>query len=126
MPTTFNILEIRRRLGRDVWGVPREFGADGWLLDHLTLPMRVLISDYPSGLSGDGRDWIHASMSHQDRLPTYEEMVVLHRAVWPDGWAYEVHAPADKHINLHPNVLHLWGLVDGSPALPNFGKFGSI
>ena len=123
-----DILSIRMRLGRKSWGVPVEFGPGGWRLDSMTGFGRIIIS-----LSGmemipgdDGGEWVHASISQRDRLPTYEDLARLHSSVWPDGYAYQVFAPPSEHINIHPFALHLWGKPDGSPLLPEFGKLGMI
>ncbi|MCW2757013.1 MAG: hypothetical protein JWO46_759, partial [Nocardioidaceae bacterium] len=56
-----------------------------------------------------------------------DDLVYLHHAVWGStGWSYQVFAPAEDHVNIHSFALHLWGHLDGSPALPNFGYMGSI
>jgi hypothetical protein len=75
-----------------------------------------------------GVPWIHASISHQDpwRIPGYGELKQMHRAVFPVGYAYQVFAPGGDHINITPNVLHLFGRADGVPVLPNFGRLGTI
>jgi hypothetical protein len=44
----------------------------------------------------------------------------MHWAVFFDGYAYEVHAPAKDHVNIHEYARHLWGRKDGKPALPDF------
>lgn len=129
MSTNINALLIRKRLGRDYWGVPAPFGEDGWSFDTLTVEHgRVIVtaSDFTSIGAPAGEEWLHASMSWQDRLPTYDELVQLHKAVWPNGYAYQVFAPPSQHVNIHPYALHLWGKADGSPMLPEFGKFGTI
>ena len=36
MSTSFRPLDIRKRLGKEVWGIPKEFGDDGWSFNHLT------------------------------------------------------------------------------------------
>lgn len=124
MPATLNPLLIRQRLGRKQWGVPERFGPDGWKFDHLHQPSRIIVSVAPQD---DGVEWIHASMSHDNggRIPTYEDLLDLHHAVFGAGWAYHVFAPRTEHVNIH-EVLHLWGRLDGEPALPNFGRFGTI
>ena len=38
-----------------------------------------------------------------------------------DEFAYQVIPPRDQHVNIHPNVLHLWSCLDGSP-LPDFTR----
>ena len=73
----------------------------------------------------NGDPWLHASIAHPDRLPTYRELSALHRAVFGDGHAYQVFVGGTKH-NIHENALHLWGRADGTNALPDFGAFGSI
>lgn len=78
-------------------------------------------------LEGNGVDWTHASIAGAERLPSYGDLVELHRWVFGDGWAYQVFAPPADHVNIHPHALHLWGRSDGARALPNFGGItGSI
>ena len=118
MATSLSPLTIRRRLGRATWQSPEEFGPDGWVfLNHgLRLSMIVSVADHEDGL-----EWIHASMAGVAWMPGYEEMVLMHHAVWgSEGYAYQVFAPAIEHVNIHPNALHLWGRLDGKPALPVF------
>lgn len=69
----------------------------------------------------DGMAWVHASIAHTDRMPSYVTLAVLHKAVFAEGFAYQVFAPSAQHINIHDYALHLWGLDNGEPALPNFG-----
>jgi hypothetical protein len=124
MSGTIDALRIRQRLGRDAWGVPEGFGPDGWLFESRVANGRILVTVAP--VPGDDSDWIHASMSWADRLPDYDDLVRLHKAVWPDGYAYQVFAPPQDHINIHPNALHLWGRPDGRNELPPFGAWGTI
>jgi hypothetical protein len=75
----------------------------------------------------EGVEWLHASIAYDDRMPDYSDLGVLHRAVFGRRrWAYQVFAPADKHVNIHGYALHLWGRADGAPVLPNFGEAGTI
>lgn len=117
-PTTVNGLRLRKILGRATWRVPTRFGPDGWVVDSFDGESRVIVS------ADD--EWIHASISHPDRMPTYDELVLLHEAAFGDGWAYQVFAPAEHHVNIHAHALHLWGRADGAAAMPNFGELGSI
>lgn len=121
-----NALDIRRRLRRDDWAVPFEFGPDGWRFDHKREPMRIIVTYGPTPDPADG-DWLHASISHRERMPTYEELVLLHGAVWKgDGYAYQVFAPRSQHVNIAEHALHLWGTLLGRPVLPEFGRNGTI
>jgi hypothetical protein len=72
----------------------------------------------------DEHEWVHASMTGAEDVPTYAELGILRQAVYGDGWAYQVFAPADQHVNIHQRALHLFGRLDGKPALPDF-TFGS-
>lgn len=75
----------------------------------------------------DDTEWLHASIATTDQLPTYNDLVTLKQAVFgPHRTAYQVFASADRHVNIHPYALHLWGRADGRLALPDFGKWGTI
>lgn len=117
-------LGIRKRLGRDNWSTPVPFAGCGWKYTKLDGQADVIVS---TALYDDGQQWVHASIAHADGTqPSYHELTVLHRAVWPDGYAFQVFAPSEKHINIHPGALHLWGLINGSNVLPDFGALGTI
>jgi hypothetical protein len=128
MTTTINALRLRRRLGREHWRAPVPHGPDGWRLEGVDAEgdsILIVVSAGPA--PGGSSDWLHASISRPDRLPSYDDLCMLHRAVWGDtGWAYQVFAPPDAHVNIHPRALHLWGLPDGAPVMPNFGARGTI
>lgn len=98
------------------------FGPSGWALTAEPLQVIYSWADYPER---PGVDWLHASISHMHRMPSYEELQLLFRAVFT-GWAYEVFAPPEHHVNIHENARHLWGRLDGRPVMPNFGATGTI
>jgi hypothetical protein len=132
--TSFDALAIRRRLGKNAWAAPVPYGEDGWAFLYRDRPgfASIIISagEWPCtdghGQPSDDGEWWHASMNRKDRLPDYRDMVLLHKAVWPHGFAYQVFASPEKHINFSPNVLHLWGKPDGRNVLPDFGMYGTI
>ena len=89
---------------------------------------------HPSGLTViwsiarelDGRVWLHASMAHTDRIPTWEELRALKDwLIAGDRYAYQVLPPATRYVNLNPHVLHLWAVIDGPEPLPDFLHGGS-
>jgi hypothetical protein len=122
--THVNALGIRRVLGRQDWGIPERFGPDGWCLVRVDRSASVIVT---TAQQDDGLDWTHASLAHEDRLPSYEELVLLRSAVWGStGWAFQVFAPPTSHVNIHRFALHLWGRADGANPFPNFGAAGSI
>ena len=116
MATSLRPLHIRRVLGRDDWAPPEPFGPDGWRWVRRDGSGSVIVTC--SDATGD--DWIHASIAWADHMPEYADLTLLHRAVFGDGWAYQVFAPPADHINIHQYALHLWGRLDGQAALPDF------
>lgn len=73
----------------------------------------------------DGKHWVHLSMSHYKRVPTYEELTYLKRHwVGEDRKCVMVFPEKAKHVNINPNVLHLFCCLDGDP-LPDFTQGGS-
>lgn len=72
----------------------------------------------------DGFLWLHVSVAHRDRLPTYEELKLAKALfIGREKQAIQVFAPESKHVNLHPNCLHLWHCLNGQP-LPDFTRGG--
>lgn len=125
MPSNLDALAIRRGLLKldRYWGEPEPFGPDGWRYVNRSARRSCIVScaEY------DGHEWVHASMTANGAVPSYGDLVALHRAVWGDGWAYHVFAPPADHINIHEHCLHLFGRLDGAPVLPDFTRgLGSI
>lgn len=120
--TTVDPLKIRKALSRITWGAPAQFGPDGWMFDNNLENGRIIVT---ASTFDDDTEYLHASMAFKERVPTYEELAMMHRAIFP-GYAYQVFAPAGDHVNIHANALHLWGRVDGKPSMPEFGSMGTI
>lgn len=116
MPTNLNGLAIRRVLGRGNWSTPEPFGPDGWRFVNLDGRSSVIVSVADHGPD----EWIHASIARADEMPSYADLKLLHAAVFGDRWAYQVFAPPSDHVNIHSYALHLFGRLDGAPALPDF------
>jgi len=124
--SVLDVKGILRRIAKA--GTLLPFGPTGYgfAYDLAREKARVIVTLGAAGES-DREDRVHASLSRPDRMPSYDDLVMLHHAVWGDtGYAYQVFAPRSRHVNIHPNALHLWGLLDGSPELPEFGLAGSI
>lgn len=122
--------DIRKRLGPEQWTPPRQFGQDGFFFVSNDLDARVIVSTFPLsslGIPDAGVLWIHASICRTSGMPSYEDLAMLHHAVWgTTGHAYQVFVPLAEHISIHDRVLHLWGRADGARVLPNFGRLGTI
>lgn len=126
IPTSINALAVRRSLNRDIprWGAPELFGPDGWRFVHSSGRRSCIVTCAPDD---DGTEWLHASITGDGAVPSYEDLKAVHRAVFGAGWSYQVFTPPADHVNIHPHALHLFGRLDGSPALPDFTRgSGSI
>ena len=72
----------------------------------------------------DGLLWVHLSVAHRDRLPTYEELKLAKALfIGREKQAIQVFAPESRHINLHCYCLHLWHCLNGQP-IPDFTRGG--
>lgn len=122
-----DILAIRKRLDPVLWRPAKPYGDEGWIIDDVLGTQRIIVSYHGVW---DGAEWVHASISNREAdrgLPGWADTSYLHRAVWGEGgWSYEVHPPQANHVNIHPRALHLWGRLDGKPALPDFAPNGTI
>ncbi len=82
--------------------------------------MTVIVS---GAVEQDGRRWLHVSLARPDRLPTYQDQVLVKNLFIGDEEAYSVWARKRKHVNIHPFCLHLWFPTEG-PVLPDFTRGG--
>lgn len=74
----------------------------------------------------DGKRWLHLSTSFPGRMPSYTELADAKRLfIGDERAALQVFARKSEHINIAPNVLHLWHCFDGDP-LPDFRVAGAI
>lgn len=68
----------------------------------------------------DGQWWMHLSVSRKSWDPTHADMCEAKRAFLGDRYAYSVHPPEHRYVNIHSHCLHLWARFDGKPVLPEF------
>lgn len=74
----------------------------------------------------DGRHWLHVSCARKNRLPSWDDVADVKRMFVGDGrYAYQVIPPKSKHVNIHPNCLHLWAPLEGAQPLPDFTHGGN-
>lgn len=121
-PATVDGLRLRAVLGKHRWNAPYRYGQDGWHIDRKDGSARIILST----ANHEGSDWTHASISHTNSTPTYDELALMHKAAFGDGYAYQIFVPPSDHINIHPYALHLWGRADGARVTPDFGIAGTI
>lgn len=85
-------------------------------------PRRELAAIFSVNRENDGRFWLHLSVSHARRIPTWPELIEVKELFLGDREAYAVAPPRERYINIHPHVLHLFALLDGEPVLPDFTR----
>lgn len=130
MSSRINGLKLRRTFGPKWWHAPVPFGDDGFFMQAKDITASVIVNafDWADGPWLTAGPWVHASIARNDRMPDYDDLCLLHKAVWPeDGWSYQMFVPAARRGNIHNFALHLWGRLDGKPVLPDFvGTKGTI
>ena len=89
---------------------------------------RNLVAIVSGAFEQDGRAWLHLSVSHRNRVPTWQELAWCKQVFLGDREAYQVLPPRARYVNIHPTVLHVFALLDESDAaLPDFTRgTGSI
>ena len=74
----------------------------------------------------DHRLWIHVSASGVRAsgryLPDWDDLKRVKSDFIGDVWAYQVMPPSKDYVNICPYALHLFSLLDGTPALPDFTR----
>ena len=107
--------------------LPR-LGAPGWTEIDPPFSGMVCLRNWKEGLEAlltaapqdDGRRWLHFSLVHRQRVPTWSELVAAKEALLgPETKAIQVLAPRSQWVNIHQNCLHLFVCLDEDP-LPDF------
>lgn len=80
--------------------------------------LRILMSG-GGGLPGELGAWEHVSVSLEKRIPNWLEMSFAKSLFWgEEECVLQFHPPASRHVNQHPNCLHLWRPVDDHVRQP--------
>ena len=88
-------------------------------------PMTDLTVTVSGDVEHDEKKWIHLSIAHPERMPTWEEVVAAKEwIIGRDEYAVQVIPPRERYVNTHPFCLHLFSCVDGHP-LPDFTRGGN-
>lgn len=67
-----------------------------------------------------GHGWLHVSVAHTDRMPTYSLVAKVRRAFFLDeALVVQVSPPVAEHVDIHPYMLHLWQRLDGERLVPD-------
>ena len=62
-------------------------------------------------------EWLHVSVSHPDRLPTWETLVKIKNIfVGLEGEAMMFFPKQSEYVNYHPYYMHLWTFISAPSA----------
>jgi len=62
----------------------------------------------------DGRRYMHLSISHPDRYPTWEELIMTKEYFLEDeDEAVQILPRKSQYVNVHERCFHLWHCYDG-------------
>ena len=112
--------ELSPRVLPNGWTFVQGYGN---VVRHIHRKLQVIVT---GSRERDGRRWMHVSVIHRDRLPTWDELrEVKDWLVGRDRLAVQVLPPAGEYVNVHPNCLHLWHCLDGDPV-PDFRRNGQV
>lgn len=86
-------------------------------------PARSLVAMMTCAMQLDGRAWIHFSLSHRKRIPTWGELGVAKEEFLGDREAYQILPPRRRYVNIDARVLNIFALLDpAASALPDFTR----
>lgn len=95
-------------------------------LGMLTFENGELSAIVTTSVERDKNVWLHVSVAHPSRLPTYVELQEVKDVfIGQNKKAIQVFPPRNEHVNLHPYCLHLWCCLSANP-IPDFRKMGMI
>ena len=70
-------------------------------------------------IASNGMGWEHVSVSHNQRIPSWEVMCKIKDMFFEDDEVViQYHPKKSEYINNHPNCLHLWKPIIGSIPTP--------
>ena len=103
------------------WHHVHDFGPMGAGYKDTRSQLQVIATVSLRGDYGDDRAWLHVSVAHHGRVPTYTEVKKI-KDMWftEDEKAIMVFPPKKFHVNKYENCLHLYGVIEGDDPLPEF------
>jgi hypothetical protein len=106
------------------WEIIGRWG-DGFAVREKDGKLRVLVD---CEFKSDGNPWLHVSYSKKYWVPSHEDTCKVKQAFFGNRYAYAVFPPAENYVNIHPNCLHLWGLMntENGQVLPEFSEIVNL
>ncbi|SDX88029.1 DUF7694 domain-containing protein [Tepidimicrobium xylanilyticum] len=92
-----------------------EEGMDG-MMGYIHLP----ISKRPlTFVFSWGGGWEHVSVSHRNKVPTWDEMYMVKDIFFEDEEVVvQYHPRKSEYVNIHPYTLHLWRPINKEIPTP--------
>lgn len=98
------------------WHVIQE-GLDGRAWRNNKKRLTVIAS---TAFEQDKREWLHISVVHDSRIPSYQDLCYVKRHfAGPERKCIQLFVPESEHVNIHPRCLHLFSCLD-EDILPDF------
>ena len=106
------------RIRTGQYGSDESYGLAGaFRLAHPGGELLLALSSGGDAKLNDG--WEHVSVSHEKRVPLWEEMCWVKDLFWDEHeMAVQYHPPKSEYVNFHPRVLHLWRSATMSIPMP--------
>ena len=94
--------------------------GDGTLGDEFNGAFNINFQGtYYKVIASNGLGWEHVSVSHSNRIPSWEVMCKIKDMFFEDDEiVMQLHPKKSEYINNHPNCLHLWKSIIGSIPTP--------
>lgn len=87
-------------------------------------PFTVIMS---GRIETDGKKWLHVSVAHATRLPSWELLKEIKRIfIGRERQAIQILPNEKNYINKHPYCLHLFCCIDEPDPVPNFVRDGLL
>lgn len=99
-----------------LWEI-EQVGADGAVYRSHAQSLCVILT---CAVEQDRHAWLHLSLSHAARIPSWRELREAKEIFLGDREAYQILPPKERYVNIHPHVLHLFARLVHDPVLPDF------
>jgi hypothetical protein len=93
---------------------------DGNSGDEFNGMFQLRINGSPATIiASNGLGWEHVSISHTNRIPSWETMCKVKELFFEDNEVVmQLHPRKEDYVNNHPYCLHLWKPIDQDIPTP--------
>lgn len=91
---------------------PRDSRLPPWVCvgaEFFTKGKLVVVASDDDEYDNTGEKWRHISVSHKDRLPSWDELRQVRDDFYPaDACVIFIFPPVEEYVNFHKTTLHFW------------------